>query len=147
SLRDRRHRCPAIENSMPVALIQQLLDLTYYRLQCEYLLGVDLSGIHLVHPLLEGNLDAELDVEGIADVQKCETVQPQIIGDMTVGCDLLARHPAFLHQHLRDCFKDILCPWLDLALLGGYYHSRIPRSCRRRYIIRMTAARNMPACG
>src|SRR5262249_5376534 len=80
----------------------QLIDPRAQLLQHEVLLGRGFAVVDLLDPPLQRHLDPEGLIDGEGDVEKVERVDPQIVDDVALRRDLLARDVADLRDDVRD---------------------------------------------
>src|SRR5262249_9248868 len=80
----------------------QLIDPRAQLLQHEVLLGRGFAIVDLLDPLLQRHLDPEGLIDREGNVEKVERVDPQVVDDVALRRDVLARDVADLGDDVRD---------------------------------------------
>src|SRR5262249_50945175 len=102
----------------------QLIDPSAQLPQHEVLLGRGLAVVDLLDPLLQRHLDLEGLIDGEGDVEKVERVDPQIVDDVALRRDVLARDVADLGDDVRDGLEGGCHDVLVVSARAGYLQTR-----------------------
>src|SRR5262245_17441829 len=88
------------------------------------MLGLGFSVVYSLDPLHQPNLEIEDLINGECDVEKVERVDPQIVDDVALRRDVLARDVADLGDDVRDGLEGGCHDVLVGSARAGYLQTR-----------------------